>query len=408
MAPKEPFKVHSLSKHIENTNKGLSADAQYNRRPHSRPAPVAKKDSGAVNKSIFGNDDDSDDDSSGSESSGDEGGAEFLRKLSQPPAKSIAASNASKRSGKDVEIADSDAERNGKAKPVKPEPDSSDEFASHSEPDERQKAKSKANGAAVKKAASPSNSTSDADSDKEKQSASVENPESTSDSETSDSDSDSDGSESDGEAGNTKPAVKSAVNGNAAESATSSEDSSSEESDSEDAMVGKPATKHAGSSSSSSSASPATTDQEMVDESIHLEDRQPEGQVAPPSAISPDFVLRKSSEGTSGEDVARICSQANMQGKQFWYFTVPSGVPISVVQHLEIPMDASQNGDRAFSHGGEDFGISFDSMVSKSSIQIMIPSTDGTRYQAGKFSISRQCILGTCYMANQSHSFTAD
>ncbi|KAM4064578.1 DNA-directed RNA polymerase I subunit RPA34.5 domain-containing protein [Hirsutella rhossiliensis] len=391
MAPKEPFKVHSLSKHIENTNRGLSADAQYNRRPLGRPAPAIKQEPGAINKSIFGDDDDSDDDSSDSDSSGDEGGADFLRKLSQPATKAAAAS---KRPSNKLEIADSDAERNNRAKLVKPDPDSSDDSTSDSESDESPKPKANANGVTAKKAPSSSDSTSDSDSSDENETGNAEKPavakqsESTSDSETSDSDSDE--SEPESDAGETSAKTKPVVNGNSPQSSSSSEeDNSSDESESKDGKPAKPAPKQTGSSPSRSPASSAESDQEMADESIHMEDRQPGGQIAPPSVISPDFVLRKSGDGTSGQDVARICSQASMQGKQFWYFTVPSGVPISVVQNIEIPMDASQRGDRAFTHGGQDFGISFDNMAPKSSIQIMIPSADGSHYQAASQQIDQ-------------------
>ncbi|KAK2683342.1 hypothetical protein RAB80_001288 [Fusarium oxysporum f. sp. vasinfectum] len=116
----------------------------------------------------------------------------------------------------------------------------------------------------------------------------------------------------------------------------------------------------------------------MVDESMHIEDR--EGQLALPNFIAPDFVLRKGDDGTNGRDVAEICNKANLEGKQFWYFTVPSNVPISVVQNLEIPMNQSQSTDKLFSHNGEDYGVSFESIAPKGNIQIMIPS-DRPRYQ---------------------------
>ena len=132
MAPKEPYKVHSLSKHIADTNKGLSAEAQYNRRPVMKAAASIKQEAGAVKKSIFGANDDSDDDTSDSDSSSDEGGSDFLRKLAAPAKNATASTVASKRRSKDGEIADSDVERTASAKkaaskkksvPVKPEPE---------------------------------------------------------------------------------------------------------------------------------------------------------------------------------------------------------------------------------------------------------------------------------------------
>lgn len=107
------------------------------------------------------------------------------------------------------------------------------------------------------------------------------------------------------------------------------------------------------------------------------------GSLSAPQFISPDFVLRKGEDGANGQDVARVCNEANLVGKQLWYFTVPANVPISVVQNMEIPMDRAQHGDSVISHDGQDYGISFDAMVPKSAVQIMIPSANGSQYQTG-------------------------
>lgn len=376
MAPKEPFKVYSLSKHIENTNKGLSAEDQYNRRPLGRPSqhPV-KMASAAVNKSPFGDVDYSDEQSSDSESSDDESGADFLRKLTQPASKAAVAPG---RPSKDPEIADSDTERKAKA---------SSKAKEHAKgPSVKLKSaqshgpKVPANEAAGK---IPPSSSSDATSESESESSGSGS------GSKSGSDSDSGSDESESQSGTAKAPAK--TKQKPAASSSSSDASDSDESDDNDE---KPATKPTNSSatSTSSSASPAESDQEVADESMHIEDRQHGGQGALPTVIPHKFFLRKSSDGTDSEDVARICSQANMQGKQFWYFTVPSGVPVSVVQNLEIPMGASQRGDRAFTHDGKDFGISVDNMAPKRSIHILIPSADGTQYQAGKFPLVSSCF----------------
>ncbi|KAL6413874.1 hypothetical protein AUP68_03405 [Ilyonectria robusta] len=287
MAPKQPFKVHSLSKHIENTKKGLSAESQFNRRPAGR-APAVKKDPDSFDpNNLFQSpgDDDEEPPSDSNSSSDGEGGSDFLRKLAAPDVKTP--TPASRRRNKDVEIADSDVERNASSKnttaakksaKVKPEAESSDDTSS----------------------------SSDTSSDIEAE----------------------------------------------ADSSSSSEDE----------------------------------DEEMVDESMHIEDRQNKRQLAAvPNFIAPDFVLRKGDDGVNGKDVAEICNQANLEGKQFWYFTVPSNVPISVVQNLEIPMDHSQRDNPLFSHGGDDYGVSFESIAPKGNIQILIPSADGSQYRSCKF-----------------------
>ncbi|KAG8407494.1 hypothetical protein J3459_018449 [Metarhizium acridum] len=418
MAPKEPFKVHSLSKHIEDTKKGLSAEAQYNKRPIGKSKASFKREPGTIDKAIFGNESEDDDSGSSSSGSSDEDGSDFLRKLQA----SKTSTNATpKKRVKREEIADSDDERRSTAKNVtsvkskqlvQSGAPSSDDSSSESESESGYGAKLKstkgeqkvrANGAPLKTVApSSSGSSSDSDSQEEEgdESSSDEKPpkeataakvkESTSsDQESSDNASDEESDEeSDDESepaasAKPKPAITST---NGTSTATTSETSSSDEgTDDEDktAAQAKPvATGKSVPDESSDDASEESSEEEDADVSMHIADRQHDRRATVPDFIAPDFVLRKSDGGTNGQDVARICSQANLQGKQVWYFTVPANVPISVVQNMEIPMNQSQSGDSIFSHNGEDYGISVDSMTPKSSIQILIPSSDGTRYRS--------------------------
>lgn len=377
MAHKQPFKIHSLSKHIENTKKGLSAESQFNRRPAGR-APAVKKDPDSFNpNNLFKStgDDDDEEASSDSDSSSDgEGGSDFLRKLGAPDVKTP--TPASRRRNKDVEIADSDVERNASSKnttaakksaKVKPEAVSSDDTSSSSD------------------TSSDSESDSEAATKPTKPAAAKEASSDSSSEESSSSDSESE-SEAEPE---TKAKAKPVVNGKATTATTSS--SSSEESSSESESEDEPAkpvkpTKKPVETEADSSSSSEDEDEEMADESMHIEDRQDKRQLAAvPNFIAPDFVLRKGDDGVNGKDVAEICNQANLEGKQFWYFTVPSNVPISVVQNLEIPMDHSQRGNPLFSHGGDDYGVSFESIAPKGNIQILIPSADGSQYRSCKF-----------------------
>ncbi|EXK48607.1 hypothetical protein FOMG_01467 [Fusarium oxysporum f. sp. melonis 26406] len=385
MAPKEPYKVHSLNKHIENTKKGLSAEAQFNRRPGNRAATIKKESSDPNN--IFANNDGDDDDESGSGSDSDsssDGPADFISKLTST---TKPASATPRRRGKDDEIADSDAERNASKKstsvkktaPAKSKPQSSSDSSSEDESGD-EKTKAKTNGTSPTKASestsSSSESGSDSDSDEEDKKAPKPSTKKQDDSASISDSSSEDESEDEADA-----KAKPALNGKA----TPTPDSSSEDSDSEsedeeqDAKpAAKPAAKPVAPEPGSSSSEEEDSDDEMVDESMHIEDR--EGQLALPNFIAPDFVLRKGDDGTNGRDVAEICNKANLEGKQFWYFTVPSNVPISVVQNLEIPMNQSQSTDKLFSHNGEDYGVSFESIAPKGNIQIMIPS-DRPQYQ---------------------------
>ncbi|KAF4481582.1 SRP40-suppressor of mutant AC40 of RNA polymerase I and III [Fusarium agapanthi] len=386
MAPKEPYKVHSLNKHIENTKKGLSAEAQFNRRPGNR-ATTIKKESSDPNTNIFANNDGDDDDESGSGSDSDSSSdepADFISKLTST---TKPASATPRRRSKDDEIADSDAERNASKKSTivkkpalaKSKPRSSSDSSSEDESDD-EKTKAKANGTTPTKASestsSSSESGSDSDSDEEDDKSPKLSTKKQEDSASTSDSSSEDESEDDADA-----KAKPAPNGKAATTSDSSSedsDSSSEDEEQNVKLAAKPATKPVAPKSDSSSGEEEDSDDEMVDESMHIEDRQ--GQLAFPNFIAPDFVLRKGDDGTNGRDVAEICNKANLEGKQFWYFTVPSNVPISVVQNLEIPMNQSQSTDKLFSHNGEDYGVSFESIAPKGNIQIMIPS-DRPQYQ---------------------------
>ncbi|RGP80373.1 hypothetical protein FLONG3_1522 [Fusarium longipes] len=394
MAPKGTFTVHSLSKHIENQKKGLAADAQSNRRPTGRSS-VVKKDSSDPNN-IFANNDDDSDSGSDSDSSGDDSVPGFMAKLTSgaksTPLKSTPL--ASRRRSKDEEIADSDDERkatnNKTSKKPAPKPESSSESSSESESDEESKKKANGTTPANDTDSSSSSSESESESESEKEDEKNVSVAKLSAEKKDDSESSSSEEESEDEA-ETKP--KPAVNGTTATTtSSSSSESSDSESESEEEQpakpsaktiakpVTKPAAKSAATASDSSSSADENSDDEMVDESMHIEDR--EGQVTIPNFIAPDFVLRKGDDGTNGKDVAEVCNKANLEGKQFWYFTVPSNVPISVVQNLEIPMNQSSANNKLFSHDGEDYGFSFESIAPKSNIQIMIPSSDSSEYRS--------------------------
>ncbi|KAL7797237.1 DNA-directed RNA polymerase I subunit [Trichoderma ceciliae] len=384
MAPKEPYKVHSLNKHIEDTKKGLSASAQYNRRPVSKSSAAAvKKEPGIIDAGIFGNNDDSDESSDSSDSDSDEeSSADFMKKLIPNGAKP---SVAPKRRSRDEEIADSDVERNASAKRsaaiekekvMKKESSSSESSSdSSSESDsEQSEPKAKANGASANWAVAAkisSSSSSEEESSEEEESSDDEGiPETIT----------------------KKSGAPVATNGAAKATAEADNSSSSSEEESSDDEAGSTepeAAKKATEVSPSGSETSQSEDNDQVDESMHLSDREMDKRVAAPNFIAPDFTLRKGDDGANGQDVARICSEANLQGKQFWYFTVPSNVPISVIQNLEIPMDRSQLDDRVFSHEGQDYGVSFDTIAPRSSIQILIPSSNDSKYQPARQQIDQ-------------------
>lgn len=78
--------------------------------------------------------------------------------------------------------------------------------------------------------------------------------------------------------------------------------------------------------------------------------------------------------------MAKIFRQAQREGKQLWYFTAPSSVPITVVEKMQIPLDRAQKGLPILNHDGQNYSLSFDDALSSKTIKLMIPNKAGDRY----------------------------
>ncbi|KAM3558538.1 hypothetical protein MY1884_003932 [Beauveria asiatica] len=415
MAPKEPFKVHSLSKHIEEAKKGLTTNP-VSKKPLR---PAITKTVPAFAASIFPDNNDSDSENSSSESSSsddsDSDGPSYMKNLAKP--------KVPKRRSKDDEIADSDVERTSTADksnpakkssaPVKVKaPPSSDDDSSGSDSESSDEEVSAKKPVLKQKASSTSASspTSDSGSDSASSSSSEDS-----------SSVEKDSSESEGKVALAKPTAPlkkpASKPSPAKQRESSSNDSTSGESESESDEESEPAAKPKNKSvvngtkamtataepiksnatsngsseeesSSGSENGAESSDDERVDESMHIAERAQASQAALPTFLPPDFELRKSEQQSNGQDVARVCSEANQQGKQLWYFTLPANVPVSVVENLEFPLDSSQQCGSILRQNGEDYGVSFDSMPPTKSVQILIPSADGSTYEPSRHAVS--------------------
>ena len=93
---------------------------------------------------------------------------------------------------------------------------------------------------------------------------------------------------------------------------------------------------------------------------------------------TPVSILRNSA---NDQDIAEICKQAKLQGKEFWYFVAPSDALVSVAHNLEISMDEARQGNSVISHKGEDYGVTLNSVTPKSTIQVVLPSAELSQYQ---------------------------
>ncbi|KAK0384408.1 hypothetical protein NLU13_8495 [Sarocladium strictum] len=446
MAPKVTYKVHSLSKHVEDTQKGISAEAQYNRRAVG--AAAIKKEASGIDPNIFANnDDDSSSDSDSDESSDGEDQSTFLSKLTatssapKKPAtsleKEVANSNDELKASDAKKVNPSKAPAAAAAAPSDESESESEEEsgsgsdASSSSEDEAENGdanKSRATGAAVATATtttSPTSSSGDDESSDEEEDNSKTNgvklqkPTTSQDSSSEEeSGSESESSGSDSEEDESQTAKKPAVNGKAhvATASTESNEASKQPaktvvpSASTKATSAKTPTTVSDSDSDESESDPDSDgeDNAAVDESMHISDREEAGQLSGPKFIAPDFMIRRGDKDVNGKDVAEVCNQANLQGKQFWYFTVPSDIPISVIQNMEIPIDTAQRGDSVFSHNGDSYGVSFDSMTPKSTIQILIPSADGAKYQAAPRAVDQVVQVKRITNLGGSSTGTAD
>ncbi|KAI8947489.1 DNA-directed RNA polymerase I subunit RPA34.5-domain-containing protein [Xylaria longipes] len=93
-----------------------------------------------------------------------------------------------------------------------------------------------------------------------------------------------------------------------------------------------------------------------------------------------DFMLRKASSDNPGKEVADFFSNANLEGKQVWYFTAPASLPITVLKDMEIDLSKATNGGPLLTHNGDNYGLDLESYATNTQIQLLIPSSGGDKY----------------------------
>ncbi|KAL1875954.1 hypothetical protein VTK73DRAFT_9665 [Phialemonium thermophilum] len=137
------------------------------------------------------------------------------------------------------------------------------------------------------------------------------------------------------------------------------------------------------SSSEDEGSSSSSGSEDEADESMAIDTRRSNGDVSArtPEIIANDFQLRKAGQNIDASDVAKVFSQARMEGKQVWYFTAPASVPIEVVEKLEIPLDRAQKGLSILSHNGDDYGVAFEDAPTSRAIKLLIPNRAGDQYE---------------------------
>lgn len=95
-------------------------------------------------------------------------------------------------------------------------------------------------------------------------------------------------------------------------------------------------------------------------------------------------MLRKASSENPGKEVADFFNNANLEGKQVWYFTAPASLPITVLKDMEIDLSTATKGGALLTHHGDNYGLDLESYATNTQIQLLIPSRGGDKYTSRK------------------------
>lgn len=95
-------------------------------------------------------------------------------------------------------------------------------------------------------------------------------------------------------------------------------------------------------------------------------------------------MLRKASSENPGKEVADFFDNANLEGKQVWYFTAPASLPITVLKDMEIDLSNATKGGALLTHNGDNYGLDLESYATNTQIQLLIPSRGGDKYTSCK------------------------
>ncbi|KAJ3567326.1 hypothetical protein NPX13_g6811 [Xylaria arbuscula] len=229
----------------------------------------------------------------------------------------------------------------------------SDDSASDTDQDTKSAAK-KENGKSSSDSTSSSGSSSESEQDTKNKALKAELSSSES-SEESDSDSDDERVP--------QTSTQTAVKGTVQKSVSAAQESSSEESDSD--------------SGDDNAGDKMVVDKNSDDNTATESTSQLSGT---PWLNSSDFMLRKASSGNPGKEVADFFSNANLEGKQVWYFTAPASLPITVLKDMEIDLSKATKGEALLTHKGDNYGLDLESYATNTQIQLLIPSRGGDKY----------------------------
>lgn len=79
---------------------------------------------------------------------------------------------------------------------------------------------------------------------------------------------------------------------------------------------------------------------------------------------------------------SQILKKSSLKGKQIWYFTAPSSIPVSKIEQMSmVDTDA---GKVILNHEGGDYGFVQDTTGDINYTQIMVPNSSESAYITGK------------------------
>lgn len=100
---------------------------------------------------------------------------------------------------------------------------------------------------------------------------------------------------------------------------------------------------------------------------------------APPYKPPPGFEITSIAEKSTA---SQMLKKSSLKGKQIWYFTAPSSIPISKIEQMSM-VDADA-GKAILNYEGGDYGFVQDSTGDINYTQIMVPSSSDDAYLTGK------------------------
>lgn len=105
----------------------------------------------------------------------------------------------------------------------------------------------------------------------------------------------------------------------------------------------------------------------------------------------PGFEITSIADDSTG---SKFLKKSSLKGKQIWYFTAPSSIPMSKIEQMSLA-DADA-GKAILSYEGGNYGFVKDSTGDINYTQIMVPSSSNGAYLTGELAQRSQLFKHRC------------